>query len=211
MSKPEDIRLLALLGLRLKGFADADAVAETVGADEDEISSALESAESIGLVSFNEARAVYMLDPVTGRAEGEGLLAAQLDELGARDTVSQAYQAFLELNGVMLQLCTDWQVREIEGAQTLNHHADASYDATVIARLVELDAELASVLDVLTSALDRYHPYQPRFHNALTQLQAGELDYFTKPLIPSYHTVWFELHEDLLATLGIDRAMEGNT
>jgi len=24
----------------------------------------------------------------------------------------------------------------------------------------------------------------------------------------SYHTVWFELHEDLLATLGIDRASE---
>jgi hypothetical protein len=27
-------------------------------------------------------------------------------------------------------------------------------------------------------------------------------------MIESYHTVWFELHEDLLATLGIQRAGE---
>ncbi|MDQ1375434.1 MAG: hypothetical protein QOJ09_2772, partial [Actinomycetota bacterium] len=28
------------------------------------------------------------------------------------------------------------------------------------------------------------------------------------PLIDSYHTVWFELHEDLLSTLGIERGSE---
>jgi hypothetical protein len=28
-------------------------------------------------------------------------------------------------------------------------------------------------------------------------------------VIDSYHTVWFELHEDLLSTLGIERASEG--
>ncbi len=27
-------------------------------------------------------------------------------------------------------------------------------------------------------------------------------------MIESYHTVWFELHENLLATLGIQRARE---
>jgi hypothetical protein len=27
-------------------------------------------------------------------------------------------------------------------------------------------------------------------------------------MIPSYHTIWFELHEDLLATLGIERGSE---
>ena len=30
----------------------------------------------------------------------------------------------------------------------------------------------------------------------------------TKPMIDSYHSVWFELHEDLLATLGIERGSE---
>jgi hypothetical protein len=36
----------------------------------------------------------------------------------------------------------------------------------------------------------------------------GDHDWFTKPILASYHTVWFELHEDLLATLGLDRASE---
>ena len=29
-------------------------------------------------------------------------------------------------------------------------------------------------------------------------MRAGDSDWFTKPMIASYHTVWFELHEDLL-------------
>ena len=40
-------------------------------------------------------------------------------------------------------------------------------------------------------------------------VEQGDTDWFTKPLIDSYHTVWFELHEDLLATLAIERAREG--
>ena len=43
---------------------------------------------------------------------------------------------------------------------------------------------------------------------ALDRIRGGDLDWFTKPMIDSYHTVWFELHENLLATLGIQRAKE---
>ena len=46
--------------------------------------------------------------------------------------------------------------------------------------------------------------------SALERLVDGDTDWFTKPTIPSYHTVWFELHEDLLVTLGIERSSEGN-
>jgi hypothetical protein len=37
---------------------------------------------------------------------------------------------------------------------------------------------------------------------------AGAREWFTRPVIDSYHTVWFELHEDLLSTLGLARASE---
>jgi hypothetical protein len=37
---------------------------------------------------------------------------------------------------------------------------------------------------------------------------AGQVDWFTHPLIDSYDTVWFELHEDLLATLAVERSKE---
>lgn len=211
MGETDDGRLLALLGLRLKGFAAADAVAEVVGAPADQIAAALDAAVAEGLVRFNEARSVYMLDPSSGRPEGERLLAAQIDAAGVRDQVTAGYQSFLALNGVMLQLCTDWQVIEGSEPQALNDHTDEDYDQAVIARLVDLDGQLRPVLAGLAGALDRYASYAPRFGQALDLLLGGDLDYFTKPIMPSYHTVWFELHEDLLASLGIDRASEGST
>jgi hypothetical protein len=60
----------------------------------------------------------------------------------------------------------------------------------------------------LAELLDRFGDYGGRFATALSRVQGGDLDWFTRPMIESYHTVWFELHENLLATLGIQRAME---
>ena len=64
------------------------------------------------------------------------------------------------------------------------------------------------ICDDLAGCLARYGHYGPRLQNALDRVRAGELDWFTKPMVASYHTVWFELHEDLLATLGIERGSE---
>jgi hypothetical protein len=217
MADSGDGRLLALLGLRLKGFASAEGVAEVIGVEADAVASALVGAVEDGLVNFHEAREVYLLNPSAGRPEGERLLAEQLDAAGVRGDVQAAYDDFLGLNQSMLQLCTDWQIRadgdpdvHIEG-KTLNDHSDEDYDQDVLSRLVELDADLRKILTKLRSLLVRYGSYVPRFRTALDKLLAGELEYFTKPIIASYHTVWFELHEDLLATLGIDRATEGST
>ncbi len=41
-----------------------------------------------------------------------------------------------------------------------------------------------------------------------TPLSAQWTEWLTKPTILSYHTLWFQLHEDLLATLGLERAAE---
>ena len=56
----------------------------------------------------------------------------------------------------------------------------------------------------------RYAGYAGRFATALAKLQGGELEYLTRPIIDSYHTIWFELHEDLITGLGIDRSQEGS-
>ena len=56
--------------------------------------------------------------------------------------------------------------------------------------------------------LERFARYEPRLSTAVHRVESGERDWFTKPLIDSYHTVWFELHEDLLSTLGKERASE---
>ena len=85
---------------------------------------------------------------------------------------------------------------------------DAAYDKEILDRLIELDTEVGEILQTLELVLKRFDNYSSRFTFALQKLQSGELEWLTKPIMPSYHTVWFELHEDLLATLGIDRASE---
>ena len=56
--------------------------------------------------------------------------------------------------------------------------------------------------------MSRFNRLGGEFAGALRRVQAGEHEWFTKPTIDSYHTIWFELHETLLASLDIDRASE---
>jgi hypothetical protein len=145
-----------------------------------------------------------------GRKEGERLLGDELDALGARPAVEVAYQRFLAENPTMLRLCTDWQMLPgDDDAPVLNDHADADYDRQVIERLVELDERSRPIWFELDAVLDRFREYSERFDRAVEHVRDGDHDWFTKPSIDSYHTVWFELHENLLATLGIERSSEG--
>jgi hypothetical protein len=59
--------------------------------------------------------------------------------------------------------------------------------------------------------LERFGRYSARLRTALERVVAGEPEWFTKPVLDSYHTIWFELHEDLLCTLAIERASEGHS
>ncbi len=117
-----------------------------------------------------------------------------------------AYKRFLDLNTDLLQICTAWQMKD---EATINDHSDASYDAEVIDQLHALHDKVEPIITDLEQILDRYCGYRGRLQSSLDKLRAGESEWFTKPLIDSYHTVWFQLHEDLLNTLGIERSQEG--
>ena len=202
-------RLLVLHGLRLKGFGEADAIAEIVGLELDDIRRELDGFAGDGLVVHREgARLAGWSLTADGRAAQEAALAAELDEVGARDAVRDAYSRFLAMNPALLEICTAWQMVD---DTTINEHGDADYDAAVIKRLLEHHTGVVPILDELEDLLARYGIYRPRFDAALDKLQSGDRDWFTKPMIDSYHTVWFQLHEDLLNTLGIERASEGST
>ncbi len=197
--------LLVLHGLRLAGFKAADKVAELVGLAVDDVEAELKGYADGGLAQYRDGRISGWSLTAQGRAEGERQLAAELDQAGCRDEVNGCYREFLALNQQMLAVCTDWQMSDSE---TLNAHADASYDAQVIARLAELDNQVQPICARLGQRLVRFDGYSGRLSGALAKVQAGETEWFTKPMIASYHTVWFEMHEDLLATLNIDRASE---
>ncbi|MBK9178875.1 MAG: MarR family transcriptional regulator [Acidimicrobiales bacterium] len=209
MSHRSAPRLLVLHGLRLKGFGGPEAIGSVTSLPVEEVGRQLAELQADELVLHREGRLTgWSLTP-TGRKEHERLLAEELDQVGCRAEVDGAYRTFLGLNGEMLAVCTSWQVREVAGEQLANDHSDAAYDRAVIDRLVALHDRVRPVVAALRERLERFGGYSVRLRGALEKLLAGQLEWFTRPLIDSYHTVWFELHEDLLATLGIERAKEG--
>lgn len=205
---PSDPRLLVMHGLRLKGFAEAAATGEAVGIAEADAKPLLDQLVVDGLATYRDGKLSGFALTSAGRERHADLLAAELDAAGATAAVQSAYSRFLELNTDLLTICTAWQLRDVGGESTINDHTDAAYDAGVIEQLAALHARVEPICDDLAATLDRYAGYGPRLAFAVEQVRSGDGDWFTKPMIPSYHTVWFEMHEDLLCTLGIERGSE---
>ena len=208
MAHPSDPRLLVFHGLRLKGFAEPPVVADLFGLDLPSVEAHLASAADDGLAVRRDGRISGWTLTGDGRKEHERLLAEEVDGFDVRDEVDASYRRFLALNGEMLAICTDWQMKGVGDLAVVNDHRDAAYDQQVVDRLVALHDQVRPIVADLRTLLARYAPYGNRLRGALEKLVAGERDYFTKPVIDSYHTVWFELHEDLLTTLGLERSME---
>ncbi|NED58319.1 transcriptional regulator, partial [Micromonospora aurantiaca] len=123
---------------------------------------------------------------------------------GVRGALTAAYERFMVLNPELLDLCSAWQLRTVDGVAAPNDHSDASYDARVLDRFADLDRRAEAVIADLAAALPRFGRYRVRLGTALGRARDGELEHLADSMT-SYHTVWFQLHEDLLATLGIPR------
>jgi hypothetical protein len=119
--------------------------------------------------------------------------------------IDRAYQRFLALNQELIRVCNDWQVRP---GGTTNDHRDPVYDWAVIDRMVAIDDRVGPILRTASAGVARFGGYRARLRAARERVVEGEADWFTSPLIDSYHTVWMQLHEDLLLALGRDRESE---
>jgi DNA-binding MarR family transcriptional regulator len=203
-----DPRLLVLHGLRLKAIASVADIAEVAGLHVDRVAAELDGLVDDELVAHRTGKLTGWSLTTQGRAEHERLVAAQLDEARERSTVHDAYERFLGLNPRLLEVCTRWQVREVGGVPQVNDHLDARHDAAVVAELGAIHAELLTILAGLEQAIDRFARYRPALDAALAAVRAGDVDMLAKPMVPSYHTIWFELHEDLLTTLSLERSSE---
>jgi hypothetical protein len=190
------IDLLVLHTLRCIGFVGLPRVADASGLGEPEVESELIDLAVAGLVTRTPGEFGGWGLTEAGRAEDAKRIAAELDAAGARGAVTTAYEAFMVLNPELLDLCSAWYVRDAG--------ADASYDARVLARFTDLDGRADAVCTRLASALPRFARYRVRLTGALDRARAGALDHLTETT-DSYHAVWFQLHEDLLVTLGIPR------
>ena len=200
--------LLALHALRLRSLCPAPVVAARFDLDLAEVESVLAAAAEVGQVRHRDGRLSGWSLTGDGRRYAERLLAEELEQAGAGPMIAAAYREFLGLNGQVLAVCTDWQVCTTADGPVPNEHTDPEHDAAVLSRLDDLHAQVLPITDRLAEALGRFGGYGERLSNAHGRVMADDTDWLTRPTIDSYHTVWFELHEDLLATLGRSRTDE---
>lgn len=194
---------LVLHTLRVKGLAPLAVVNAQTGLPAEQVDEVLRRLAARGLVMMREGRlAGALLTPAGKQAHAEQL-AQDSGTRAAAAALAAAHEEFLPVNGEFKRVCQSWQVRP-DGRQ--NDHADAGYDAEVVAQLANVHKRVLSrVLEPLEMALPRFAAYQNRLTAALDRVRGGDTAAFARPMADSYHDIWMELHQDLLLSAGRER------
>jgi hypothetical protein len=121
----------------------------------------------------------------------------------AEQDLDQLFDGFLPVNRRLRDVCSAWQTRS-DG--TPNDHHDPAYDDTVRDRLDEVHSAIGPVLRRMAAVEPRLAGYRPRLQDALDKFDDGESAWLASPLMDSYHTVWMQLHQELILMLGLTRA-----
>lgn len=204
MNEHPDPDFIVLHTLRCRGAVSAERLTASVGPlTSGDTEDALLALATRGLVTHDGGVFGGWRLTDAGREADAEWVALELAHADARPAVHAAYGDFLDLNQRTLDICSAWQVRSFEPL-VLNDHTDRAYDAGVLRRLATLDAQAQAVCARLAALLHRFSHYGPRLASALDRARQGDLDEVADSL-DSYHSVWFQLHEDLLVTLGINR------
>lgn len=193
---------LALHGLAIKKHADAAAVAEITGLDTSAVQSALDAAVTAGRAV--NAGGKFMLQPAAQIALRTGY-SRDFAPQRADQALQAAYDDFEKINEHLKQLITDWQTMTVGGQKVTNDHSDEDYDAKIIDRLGNLHEKAEALLDRFAKGLPRLATYKRLLTTALERAEDGEIAWVSDAKCMSYHTVWFELHEDLIRVLNRKR------
>jgi pyruvate,orthophosphate dikinase len=194
-----------LLGwLFIKTISAVDALAACLLTTEDVLRPVVQRLEEQGVVG-RVAGALQLT--VDGTARAEKLFEADRERWGS-GSADAALDGFLPLDHRMKSTVTAWQMREVGGEQVINDHADGEYDTDVLRQLAELHADTQGWLQSLGTAVSRFAAYLDRFDRAMAAVRAGDHRFVASPRVDSYHSVWFELHEDLIRLAGRTREDE---
>jgi pyruvate,orthophosphate dikinase len=196
--QPSDV----MRALAVKGAALPDQLPDAVQADASIVSSLLDQLVADHLA---ERTAGQIRLTAQGKLAVAELFTVDRSVVGD-ERAAGLLEEFHVLDGRMKALVTAWQVRDVAGEQVLNDHSDAAYDTQIMADLAALHADTAAWLAPLAASQRPYSVYLARLSRALELARGGDQRYVASPRVDSYHSVWFELHEDLIRLSGKKRA-----
>jgi hypothetical protein len=202
MTTTLDSELLVLHGLAVKKAGSAEAVGAVLGMTPEDVERSLEQSTGSGRVIG--AKGTYMLTPV-GRGWLDEQYPTACAEFRSSDEFVNAYERFEVVNKEILDLFTRWQTVAVAGQALPNDHQDEDYDNKIIDQLGDIHERSVPVFDSFASVDPRFTVYKDRFEAAYDKILLGDKDWVSGAKIDSYHTVWFELHEDILRLLGRQR------
>jgi hypothetical protein len=191
--------LAVLQGVRLKGRVSRADLAATLGADLGDISTIVGRLAAAGLLAEGATLQITR----SGSDRLATLLAEEREGIDA-GAMAAAYGDFRAVNADFKRLVTDWQLKGGPDGVP-NAHDDTEYDAAVLARLDDVHTRVMPIVDAAAAQLARLNTYAAKLAAALGKVKAGDTAWLTRPLIDSYHTVWFELHEELIVAVGLTR------
>lgn len=191
--------LAVLQAARLRGRLSSEVTASACGIDCDSATALLEVLCEAG---YLQGDTVIRLT-AEGRVRLAELVKTERDGVDQRQ-LANLYEEFDRHNGDFKQLVSEWQIKD--GCP--NDHGDQRYDSSVIARLDTLDAGFQPLVERIALLAPRLQTYRARFTNALSRIQQGDTSFIARPITDSYHTVWFEFHEELIGLLGLSRDQE---
>jgi hypothetical protein len=193
---------LVMHGLAVKKHGTPGAIAGILGLDVNEVKVVI--AQLVEAKRAVEVQGKYALTPAA-RMALESDYSRLYADLRANPRFKAGYDGFERLNGALKQLITEWQTVAVGGERIPNDHGDKEYDRKIIDRLGELHERAETVLDQLAGALPRMRVYRDKLLAALEKAEDGTIAWVSDAKIESYHTLWFELHEDLLRLMGRER------
>ena len=193
---------LVLHAVVLKKLATASGLAEATRIPIEEVEAILDHLEAEEAVARLDAD---VMTTETGTAKVKAHAARRYGALRVDPGSATWLEEFDQINQRFLQATTDWQTLPSGGGRVPNDHSDPAYDDRVISRLEKLVNKTSRLLGELAESVPRFARYPERLHAAMERVEEGDIKYVSDPLVDSIHTVWFEMHEDILIVLGKER------
>ena len=195
-------RDLVFHGLAIKRHSTPDVIASLIGLPVEHVLVELAAAEKNGRVIA--VKGAYTLGPLT-RLTLDARYSLYFLQLREDPGFLAPYEQFEVINKSLKQIITDWQTIEIGGNKVPNEHSDEDYDRRIIDRLGDLHEQFETIIQRLALHVPRLAIYQKKLLAALESAEDGDIEWVSDIRRESYHTVWFELHEDLLRIMGRQR------
>jgi DNA-binding MarR family transcriptional regulator len=191
--------LAVLQAVRLKGRVSLADLAATLGQDTGDVAGTVDRLTKSGLLIDGKA---LRLSP-DGRVRLDELLVAERKHIDTA-ALAAAYADFRAVNAEFKALVTDWQLKDGRP----NTHDDTAYDAAILARLDDVHHRVTPIVAAAAAQVPRLSHYSAKLQAALDNFHGGDTAWLSRPLIDSYHTVWFELHEEIIVAAGLTRESE---